>query len=86
MLQENLGSLLMFFSLLVLPFLGLMFYLSDREEYGQPKFRSTDPDYIIPFYANPVPYRVLPLLHNDKGYETFAYHGRKFKDANGIII
>ncbi|KAL9361099.1 hypothetical protein Peur_043884 [Populus x canadensis] len=67
-------------------FLGLMFYLSDREEYGQPKFRPTDPDYIIPFYANPVPYRVLPLLHADEGYETFAYHGRKFKDANGIII
>ena len=67
-------------------FLGLMLYLSDREEYGKPKFRPTDPDYIIPFYANPVPYRVLPLLHNDEGFETFAYHGRKFKDANGIII
>ncbi|KAJ6747841.1 FLAVONOL 3-O-GLUCOSYLTRANSFERASE UGT71C4 [Salix koriyanagi] len=41
-------------------FLGLMLYLSDREENGQPKFRPTDPDYIIPFYANPAPYRVLP--------------------------
>ncbi|KAJ6408566.1 hypothetical protein OIU84_011819 [Salix udensis] len=67
-------------------FLGSMLYLSDREENGQPKFRPTDPDYIIPFYANPVPYRVLPLMHKDEGYETFAHHGRRFKDANGIIV
>ncbi|KAJ6332377.1 hypothetical protein OIU76_010710 [Salix suchowensis] len=67
-------------------FLGLMLYLSDREENGQPKFRPTDPDYIIPFYANPAPYRVLPLMHNDEGYETFAHHGRRFKDATGIIV
>ena len=67
-------------------FLGSMLYLTDREENGQPKFRPTDPDYIIPFYANPVPYSVLPLMHKDEGYETFAYHGRRFKDANGIIV
>ncbi|KAJ6380573.1 hypothetical protein OIU77_029465 [Salix suchowensis] len=60
--------------------------IANREENGQPKFRPTDPDYIIPFYANPAPYRVLPLMHNDEGYETFVHHGRRFKDATGIIV
>ncbi|CAK7345072.1 unnamed protein product [Dovyalis caffra] len=67
-------------------FLGLMLYLSDREDKGEPKFRPNDHDYIIPYYANPVPYRVLPLLHTDCEYLTFASHGKKFKDANGIIV
>ncbi|CAK7345074.1 unnamed protein product [Dovyalis caffra] len=67
-------------------FLGLMLYLSDREDKGEPKFRPNDHDYIIPYYANPVPYRVLPLLHTDCEYLTFASHGKKFKDAKGIIV
>ncbi|KAJ6426178.1 hypothetical protein OIU84_026711 [Salix udensis] len=67
-------------------FLALMLYLSDREDRGEPKFRPTDPDYTIPCFSNPVPYRVLPLLHSDVEYEAFANHGRKFKDSNGIIV
>ncbi|KAJ6756720.1 GLYCOSYLTRANSFERASE [Salix purpurea] len=67
-------------------FLSLVLYLSDREDRGEPKFRPTDPDYTIPCFSNPVPYRVLPLLHSDVEYEAFANHGRKFKDSNGIIV
>nr|APR64099.1 hypothetical protein [Populus tomentosa] len=67
-------------------FLATMLYLSDREDKGEPKFSPTDPDYIIPSYSNPVPYRLLPLLHTDVEYEAFANHGRKFKDSNGIIV
>ncbi|CAK7354666.1 unnamed protein product [Dovyalis caffra] len=67
-------------------FYGLMLYLSESEDKGEPKFRETDPHYIIPYYANPVPYRVLPLLHRDTAYETFAWLGRKYKESNGIII
>ncbi|KAJ6316984.1 hypothetical protein OIU78_020135 [Salix suchowensis] len=29
-------------------FLAMVFYLSDREDRGEPKFRPTDPDYTIP--------------------------------------
>ncbi|KAL3568822.1 hypothetical protein D5086_028712 [Populus alba] len=65
-------------------FLATMLYLSDREDKGEPKFRPTDPDYIIPCYSNPVPYRLLPLLHIDVEYEAFANHGREFKDSNEI--
>ncbi|KAB5518953.1 hypothetical protein DKX38_023272 [Salix brachista] len=67
-------------------FLAMVLYLSDREDRGEPKFRPTDADYTIPCFSNPVPYRVLPLLHSDVDYEAFANHGRKFKDSNGIIV
>ncbi|KAJ6304485.1 hypothetical protein OIU77_018199 [Salix suchowensis] len=67
-------------------FLALTLYLSDREDRGEPKFIPTDPDYTIPCFSNPVPYRVLPLLHSGVDYEVFANHGRKFKDSNGIIV
>ncbi|KAB5519092.1 hypothetical protein DKX38_023411 [Salix brachista] len=67
-------------------FLAMVLYLSDREDRGEPKFRPTDPDYTIPCFSDPVPYRVLPLLHSDVDYEAFANHGRKFKDSNGIIV
>ncbi|KAJ6304483.1 hypothetical protein OIU77_018197 [Salix suchowensis] len=67
-------------------FLAMVFYLSDREDRGEPKFRPTDPDYTIPCFSNPMPYRVLPLLHSDVDYEAFANHGREFKSSNGIIV
>lgn len=67
-------------------FYGLTVYLSEREDGGQPKFREDDLDYTIPSYANPVPYRVLPLVHRDRAYETFGALGRKYKESNGVII
>ncbi|KAH8488023.1 hypothetical protein H0E87_023914 [Populus deltoides] len=67
-------------------FYGLTVYLSEREDGGQPKFRESDLDYTIPSYANPVPYRVLPLVHRDQAYETFGALGRKYKESNGVII
>ncbi|KAJ6300844.1 hypothetical protein OIU76_021611 [Salix suchowensis] len=39
-----------------------------------------------PVFSNPMPYRVLPLLHSDVDYEAFANHGREFKSSNGIIV
>ncbi|CAK7345132.1 unnamed protein product [Dovyalis caffra] len=69
-------------------FLGLMLYLPTRLDQVGIEFKETDPDLIVPSFVNPVPARVMPsvLFNKDGGYICFENHGRRFREAKGIIV
>ncbi|KAF5480442.1 hypothetical protein F2P56_001191 [Juglans regia] len=67
---------------------GFMLYLPTRHDQVRIEFRETDPESVIPSYVNPVPPGALPsfALNKEGGHISMANHGRKFKEADGIII
>ncbi|XVE79422.1 hypothetical protein DITRI_Ditri14bG0057300 [Diplodiscus trichospermus] len=52
------------------------------------EFEKTDPEHLIPGFANPVPSCVLPTFVFDKHgcYTAFVKFAERFKDAKGIMI
>lgn len=65
-----------------------MLYLPTRHAQLGTEFSISNPDSIIPVYANPVTSRVLPSFLFDKqngGYSAMLYHGTRFKEAKGFI-
>ncbi|XP_042970898.1 anthocyanidin 3-O-glucosyltransferase 2-like isoform X2 [Carya illinoinensis] len=69
-------------------FFGFMLYLPIRHDQVGIEFRETDPESAIPSYVNPVPPGALPslALNKEGGYISMVNHGRKYKEADGIII
>ncbi|XP_071907770.1 UDP-glycosyltransferase 71A15-like [Coffea arabica] len=68
-------------------FLGLMLYLPIRHSEIGSEFFISDPDSIIPTFANPVPSRFIPSFLLDKdGYASFLSHGTQFIKTKGFII
>ncbi|KAG2715932.1 hypothetical protein I3760_03G102000 [Carya illinoinensis] len=70
-------------------FFGFMLYLPTRHDQVGMEFRDrTDPESVIPSYVNTIPPGALPSFAFSKegGYISMVYHGRKFKEAHGIII
>ncbi|KAG2715930.1 hypothetical protein I3760_03G101900 [Carya illinoinensis] len=69
-------------------FFGFTLYLPTRHDQVGIEFRETDPESAIPSYVNPVPPGALPSLAFNKegGYISFVNHGRKYQEADGIII
>nr|QBQ64831.1 UDP-glycosyltransferase [Cyclocarya paliurus] len=70
-------------------FFGFMLYLPTRHDQVGMEFRDqTDPESVIPSYVNTVPPGALPSFAFSKegGYISMVNHGRKFKEADGIII
>lgn len=69
-------------------FLGFMLYLPTRHAQVGTEFSESDPESIIPSYLNPVPASVLPsfAFNKEGGHISMLNHGRKFKEAQGIIV
>nr|QHU23669.1 UDP-glycosyltransferase [Morella rubra] len=69
-------------------FLGFAFYLPKRHDQVSVEFSESDPESIIPSYVNPVPSSVFPsfAFNKEGSYITMVYHGRKYKETNGIIV
>jgi hypothetical protein len=69
-------------------FLGYMLYLPTRHDQVGVEFSESDPESsVIPSYVNPVPSSVLPTFAFHKGgYISMVNHGRKCKEAKGIIV
>jgi hypothetical protein len=68
--------------------LGFLLYLPTRNDQVGIEFSESDPDSAIPSYVNPVPSSVLPAFafHKEGGYISMVYHGRKCKEATGILV
>ncbi|KAM4071384.1 hypothetical protein ACB094_11G058300 [Castanea mollissima] len=69
-------------------FLGFMFYLPKRYDQLGTEFRESDHESDILSYVNPVPTSVLPsfVFNKEGGHVCMVNHGRKFKEAKGIIV
>ncbi|KAK8596220.1 hypothetical protein V6N13_000866 [Hibiscus sabdariffa] len=69
-------------------FLGFMLYVPDRHSLNNSEFETSDPEHLIPGFANPVPTCVLPsaVFSKDGGYTTYLKMAERFKDAKGIIV
>ncbi|RXH90237.1 hypothetical protein DVH24_032594 [Malus domestica] len=68
-------------------FLGLLLHLPGRYDRLGMVFKPSDPESVVPSYANPVPANVLPsFAYEDTGYSCFANHARRFKETKGIIV
>ncbi|XP_041004948.1 anthocyanidin 3-O-glucosyltransferase 2-like isoform X3 [Juglans microcarpa x Juglans regia] len=69
-------------------FSGFMLYLPTRHDQVGIEFRETDPESVIPSYVNPVPPGALSsfALNKEGGYICNVNLGRKYKEADGIII
>ena len=70
-------------------FLGYMLYLPTRHDQVGVEFSESDPESsVIPSYVNPVPSSVLPTFafHKKGGYISMVNHGRKCKEAKGILV
>jgi hypothetical protein len=70
-------------------FLGYMLYLPTRHDQVGVEFSESDPESsVIPSYVNPVPSSVLPTFafHKEGGYISMVNHGRKCKEATGILV
>ncbi|XP_031252422.1 UDP-glycosyltransferase 71K1-like [Pistacia vera] len=66
-------------------YLSLLLYLPTRN--GR-EFEEFDDELVIPGYVNPVPSSGLPpvLFNKYGGYTTLMNHGRRLKEAKGIIV
>ncbi|KDP46511.1 hypothetical protein JCGZ_08483 [Jatropha curcas] len=69
-------------------FLSLMLSLPSRHEQIGKEYTSSDSDFSIPGFINPVPARVLPaaVFNKDGGYDAYVKVAQRFKDAKGIIV
>ena len=69
-------------------FLGFTFYLPTRHDQVGTEFIESGPELVIQSYVNPVPNSVLPLFAFNKegGYLSFVNHGRKLREAKGIVV
>ncbi|GAV91869.1 UDPGT domain-containing protein [Cephalotus follicularis] len=69
-------------------FLDLMLYLPTRHNQICSEFEETDPEILMPGFANPVPPRVLPdaLFNKEGGYSSYVKLAQRFKDVKGIIV
>ncbi|KAK3000448.1 hypothetical protein RJ639_021111 [Escallonia herrerae] len=69
-------------------FLGLMRCLSTHRSHIGAEFSPSDPEFIIPSYAGPVPASVLPsvLFNKRGGCTSFLNHGERFKETKGMIV
>ncbi|GAV73564.1 UDPGT domain-containing protein [Cephalotus follicularis] len=69
-------------------FLDLMLYLPTRHDQISFEFEKTDPEILLPGFANPVPPCVLPdgLFNKEGGYSTYIKLAQRFKDVKGIIV
>ncbi|KAJ4975430.1 hypothetical protein NE237_000536 [Protea cynaroides] len=69
--------------------LGLMLHLPEVDNQIDTDFKDSVTELSIPSFANPVPLFVLPLplwTKMDSNYGWYVYHGRRFRDAKGIIL
>ncbi|XP_059450371.1 anthocyanidin 3-O-glucosyltransferase 2-like [Corylus avellana] len=68
--------------------LGFLLYMPTRHDQVGIEFSESDPESVMPSYVNPVPSSVLPTFafHKEGGYISMVYHGRKCKEANGILV
>ncbi|XP_059662941.1 UDP-glycosyltransferase 71K1-like [Cornus florida] len=69
-------------------FFGLMLHLPTHHNQTGAEYNESDPDSIIPCYANPLPTNVLPsfVFNKQGGYASFLKHAMKFSEARGIIV
>ncbi|KAK8596221.1 hypothetical protein V6N13_000867 [Hibiscus sabdariffa] len=69
-------------------FLGFMLYIPDRHSLKSSEFETSDPEHLIPGFANPVPSCVLPpaVFRKDGSYTVYLKTAERFKDAKGIIV
>ncbi|CAH9123109.1 unnamed protein product [Cuscuta epithymum] len=64
-------------------FLGLNLYFPVMKK----ECTLSDPDSVVSTFSCPVPARVLPTFaFVEEGFKSFAYSGRKFREAKGMII
>ncbi|KAJ4975451.1 hypothetical protein NE237_000557 [Protea cynaroides] len=69
--------------------LGLMLHLPELDSQIDTDFKDSVTELSIPCFANPVPLFVLPLplwKKTDPSYGWLVYHGRRFREAKGIIL
>ncbi|KAG6660477.1 anthocyanidin 3-O-glucosyltransferase 2-like [Carya illinoinensis] len=85
---HELGVPFYFFFTCSAAFFGFMLYLPARHDQVGIEFRETDPESAIPSYCNPFPPGALPsfAFNKEGGYISMVNHGRKYKEADGIII
>ncbi|KAJ0087605.1 hypothetical protein Patl1_33194 [Pistacia atlantica] len=69
-------------------YLSLSLYLPSRHDEVGREFEVFDGELVIPGYVNPFPSSGLPpvFLNKNGGYTTFMNHGRRFREAHGIIV
>ncbi|GAV91782.1 hypothetical protein CFOL_v3_35169, partial [Cephalotus follicularis] len=69
-------------------FLDLMLYLPTRHNQIGFEFEKTDPEILLPGFANPVPPCVLldGLFNKQGGYSSCIKLAQRFKDVKGIIV
>ncbi|GLT28027.1 hypothetical protein SLA2020_029850 [Shorea laevis] len=69
-------------------FLGLMMYLQSRHGQNSAEFESSDPEFLIPGFVNPVPVDVLPspVFNKFGGFTAYIKVAERIKDAKGIIV
>ncbi|XP_042477860.1 anthocyanidin 3-O-glucosyltransferase 2-like [Macadamia integrifolia] len=69
--------------------LGLLLHLPALDAGIHSDFKDSETDFMIPSLTNSVPFQVLPesLWHkNHDGFTWSVYHGRRLREAKGIII
>ncbi|KAJ4980812.1 hypothetical protein NE237_031649 [Protea cynaroides] len=69
--------------------LGLFLHLPVLDTYIQSDFKDSETEFTIPSFKTPVPPQILPVAFWSKkqdGYDWLVYHGRRFKEAKGIIV
>ncbi|GLT28029.1 hypothetical protein SLA2020_029870 [Shorea laevis] len=69
-------------------FLSLMMELPIRHGQNRAEVESSDPEFLIPGFVNPVPVNVLPSAMFNKfgGYTAYLKLAQRFKDTKGIIV
>ncbi|KAJ4981032.1 hypothetical protein NE237_031869 [Protea cynaroides] len=69
--------------------LGVFLHLPVLDTNIQSDFKDSKTEFTIPGFNNPVPPQVLPMPFWSKkqdGFPWFVYHGRRFREAKGIIV